>query len=114
MRTEKNIQLCSISKSFVQFPEFRDYLTLDLLTAADKYDLASLSECCAYQIRSYLSPTNVIDAIILADRYDNADLMSSSVAVFKAYVSQLKTGEDWGKLKENPDLLLKLLEKSCE
>jgi len=86
---------------------------IELLKAADKYEMIELKELCESTIAANLDHDNVIDAVLLADEYNCSNLLTCAKVFFKIHVGSLKESKQkWQQLKRNPALLLELFE-SC-
>ena len=85
-------------------------IAMELLPLADRYELEELKLMCESVIDSHLTVDNVIQVLLLADRHNCPKLTKLCIPLFKANISYLKGKESWGKLKENFDLIVSLLE----
>ena len=73
--------------------------------------MIDLKKACENVICAHLKVDNVIDALLIAEMHDCPTLMEHASTVFRMFAEELKKGENWNKLKKNPDLMFKLLSK---
>merc|ERR1711872_85518 len=85
---------------------------MELLTAADKYDISKLKEICETSIARDLRVGNVIDVLLLAETLNCHKLLGRATDFFKVHIDSLASeGDNWRKLRTNPDLLAKLFQR---
>ena len=92
-------------------PENLDSIAVRLLPLAAKYETSGLVEMCLSTISRILSVFNVVDILILSEELDIPWLFQYSLPLYKANAPSLNACSK-KKLKDYPDLLLKLTE-SC-
>ena len=82
---------------------------MELMPVAVKYESPGLVRMCRLEIRSNLSVENVVDSLILGEKYKIFNMFQACLPIYKANASNLKA-DCKEKLKDYPDLLLKLAE----
>ena len=82
---------------------------MELMPVAVEYQSRELFSLCRLAIRSNLSVENVVDSLILGEKYKILNMFQACLPVYKANASNLKA-DCKEKLKDYPDLLLKLAE----
>jgi len=91
----------------------RDY-TPDLLSIAHHYGEGELKEMCESDLNLHLSVDNVAEALLLADRLDCPNILHNATTIFKRNVGDLIQRDDWNKLTDNHNLVVKLIESFDE
>ena len=87
----------------------------DLLSLADKYGVEKLKLICESRLSDNLDDNNAIDALLVAERHKCVLLMERARCYVKDNFRSLRENkENWAKLKDDSDLLLKLFEFACE
>ena len=96
--------------------DYRDHSTLsmELLPLADKYGLDELKALCVLALQRHVCADNVIEILLLAETLHLPALLRYCIPCFQEYVDQLKSDPDWTKLRQNPDLLMKIIEYSFD
>jgi hypothetical protein len=89
---------------------------IDLLLAADKYNLPGLVQCCERSIISELFLNDAWEALLSSRLISYKSIFDAAKSVIKSQgAADIKShNENWNKLKaENPDLAMELLEDYC-
>lgn len=60
---------------------------MDLLNAAEKYELTELKQQCIESLSVHLNLKNVFNCLILADRHNEETLLRNCLGFMKMYVS---------------------------
>ena len=89
-------------------------LTLDLLAAADKYDLKVLFNKCQRELCSSISTDNAAEYFMAAYLHEQAQLLKkhSLKYILKNYKAVKKTS-GFSSIRQNPDALLQILDESA-
>lgn len=88
-----------------------DPIAVDLLYAAEKYDLKDLKPLCVKSLTSNISLTNAIDTFILADLHSEEGLKKYCVDFILWHYEDLKRNESW--LKMSVELMKEILDHSA-
>jgi hypothetical protein len=85
---------------------------LDLLLAADKYNLLGLVKCCQRSIISEMSSNDALEALLSSRFISSKKLFVAAKMVIKREgAADITSTQNWNKLKvENPELAMELLE----
>ena len=81
----------------------------DLLAAADKYQVASLSDACASSLSQTLSPDNAIQCLILGNIYRNERLKSEAMKAIENSGMALSSMNGFDELLSHPQVAMDLL-----
>ncbi|XP_055950860.1 uncharacterized protein LOC129984941 [Argiope bruennichi] len=85
---------------------------VDLLFAADKYELLDLKKVCCFHLKSHLSVENVLNTLVLGYLHD-ADLKAFAMDFICNYCEEFQTLEktaEWKNLRQKrPDLVMDVL-----
>lgn len=91
---------------------------LELMTAADEYDIADLKNICARRLASNLSVDDVIDIYILSDRIKEQQLKKTAANFIILNKSKIVSTEKYKELiqmiKSNADLAVELVQEFLE
>jgi len=91
-------------------PKNLDKIAIGLVPLADKYQLNGLKESCISSLYRTVSKKNVIDILLLAEDLHLPGLLRYCVPIFQVWAEFLKSTAHWSKLRQYPELLLKLLQ----
>jgi len=81
---------------------------LELLVAADKYDVDGLKQIC--EEKAAIHRDNVVEALLVADSLQNEKLMTRAKTCFRLNVDELvASAADMDRLKARPNLLIQLI-----
>ena len=84
----------------------------ELLVAADKYDIQKLKAICEACLARDLKVDNVVDSLLLAEAHQCETLLGRAMDFYKVHVDSSELEEEnWRKLRTNPNLLVKLLQR---
>ena len=81
---------------------------LELLEAADKYDLDSLKEICEEYLCSGLGINNAVEYLILGDMCQAQKLRENALRQVAANMASIVKTESYQKLKQYPDILIEI------
>jgi len=89
-----------------------DKLALELLEAAEKYNIVRLKAVCEAELAKHLDIDNVIDRLIVADTYRADQLKEAALHCITKHASDIVTTEHWETLcKEHPGLVKIICER---
>ena len=89
-----------------------DKLALELLEAAEKYNIVRLKAVCEAELAKHLDIDNVIDWVILADTYRADQLKEAALHCITKHASDIVATEHWETLcKEHPGLVKIICER---
>ena len=81
-------------------------LVMDLLTTADKYQVADLKSRCEARMKLFIGAETVADILVFSDHHDFVDLQSSCLSWIRCNFELFGARkEDWDLLKGYPTLL---------
>jgi hypothetical protein len=84
---------------------------MDLLLAADKYNLLGLVKCCEHSIISELSCNDALESLLSSRIISSKKIVDAAKLVIKRQGDDIKSNQNWNKLKvENPELAMEVLE----
>ena len=81
---------------------------VDLLVAADKYQMDTLRNICQDKLSSALDAKNVIEFLILGEMYRIPKLKDAALMEVVHNMPEIADTEDYMRLKDYPDLLLEI------
>ena len=81
---------------------------VELLFAADKYQLDALKDICQDKLRSILDAENAIEFLILGEKYQAPKLKDSAMMEVVHHMPEIADTEDYQKLVKYPDLALQI------
>ena len=81
---------------------------VELLFAADKYQLDTLKDICQDKLRSILDAENAIEFLILGEKYQAPKLKDSALMEVVHHMPEIADTEDYQKLVKYPDLALEI------
>ena len=81
---------------------------VELLFAADKYQLDTLKDICQDKLRSILDAENAIEFLILGEKYQAAKLKDSAMMEIVHLMPKIADTEDYQKLVDYPNLALEI------
>ncbi|XP_065199982.1 speckle-type POZ protein B-like [Planococcus citri] len=79
-------------------------MAVDLLPAAEKYNLQELKTMCEHQLVNRLSAKNAVDCLLLADMYGAGFLKKKALRFIRVNLEAIKKTENWLKIMHS-DLL---------
>ena len=82
---------------------------MELMPVATEYKSPGLVSLCEWAVQANLCVENVVDSLIMSEKYECIAIFQSCLPIYKANASNLKA-DCKEKLKDYPDLLLKLAE----
>ncbi|XP_024888860.1 BTB and MATH domain-containing protein 43-like [Temnothorax curvispinosus] len=92
---------------------YGDYGMLkDLLTAADKYDVATLKLTCERYLLHYITIDNAVELIQLAFSSNAKFLETHSAAFIKFHIEEIRYTETFQNPQEDLNKIMELIEKS--
>ena len=81
---------------------------VELLFAADKYQLDTLKDICQDKLRSILDAENAIEFLILGEKYQATKLKDSALMEVVHHMPEIADTEAYRKLVDYPDLALEI------
>jgi len=81
----------------------------DLLYLAEKYDVESLKKVCEFEMIHNITTANCLDYCISAFTSDSQKLYEGALKFINRNLASLMKTEEWKKMKNYPDILMKLL-----
>lgn len=85
-------------------------MTLDLLIAADKYDITGLKEICLRHLTSQISMENFVEIFIHCDHLNISELKKSVIDFIVKNRREMVGSDKWDTLKLYPDLVIEIVE----
>merc|ERR1712150_85773 len=82
---------------------------VELLAAADKYQLDSLKEICVGNLCSDLECSNAVQYLILGDMYESMKLREKALKKVATNMASIVKTEAFQELKQYPDILIDIL-----
>ena len=83
-------------------------VAIELLHAADKYQLEALKDICQDKIRSVLDEENAIEFLILGEMYQANKLKDAALMEVAYNMPEIAGTEDYKRLRHYPDLALEI------
>lgn len=85
-------------------------LALDLLRAADKYQLDKLKAICEHQLSKTMCEDNATELLIMADRYNAGQLKRRALEFIVTNATKVIRSNSWARMaSENPELGLNVM-----
>jgi len=81
---------------------------LELMAAADMYELQELKSICAEEVLSNISLENVVEVLILAMRHSAPTVVARALYFIKANFSQFNASGKLEQLRDHPDIMVKV------
>ena len=83
-------------------------MSVELLAAADKYELGTLKEICEDKLCSDLKNDNAVEYLILGDMYQAPKLREKSLRKVATNMASIANTEAYKSLKQHPDILIEI------
>jgi len=82
----------------------------ELLKAAHKYILKDLFDWCVNELCLNITPSNIVERLILAKTYDTEKLRAAAVSKIAVYWTEIQERKDWkALLASNPEVVADIL-----